>query len=478
MPIDCSPIGLTVSLPADAAALAAYGTPLLNDPVAFDDPALTALAARINPVDITQLGIVPDANGNDTFVRHQNPGVPVADRRDSYVSIGPAGAPIRYYVKSHIGTGTYGAIAKVSTTEAPGGLEFALKMQSIPNDGGYDMNTIINIVKEAVVNYILCQQYPLFCNQIHQIGIAPIVAGRPIKIFYLLEILDRTLHEQLGIEAGRAALPADVAAVAGFTVGQTCRGDYFKKSLCSLAPKLQQIYTDLHGNHGDLHAKNIMNGKIIDYGFFRIAYEGVQLETNIYFNSHSSESRDLTILIYDVWRNSNGKNCSIKDTLSPLLNIPNPNPAIFTRFDPWSRDDYRIHVHLGQVQLLINAAEAAALAAGKTAFEQEELQNAAALERSIPGPGRTTSPLYKFFNTFNNPNISFAAIQALMCPVAVAVADADADADADVDADPEANVNVHIGGRRLVSKKSRQLTRKNARNKRRRTQRHKIRQSR
>ena len=475
MPIDCNPIGLAMSLPADAAALAAYGTPLLNDPVEFNDPALIALAARINPIDITQLGIVPDANGHDTFVCHQNPGAPAADRRNSYISMGPAGAPTRYYVKSHIGSGGYGAIAKVSSTEAPGGTEFALKMQTVPyivdQVSGYDMNTIINIVKEAAVNYILCQQYPLFCNQIHQIGIAPIIAGRRIKIFYLLEILDRTLNEQLGIEAGRAALPADVAAVAGFTVGQTCRGDYFKKSLCRLAPKLQQIYTDLQGNHGDLHAKNIMGDKIIDYGFFRIYYEGVWLETNIYFNSRSSESRDLTILLYDVWRHSDGNNCSIKDTLRPLLNIPNPNPVIYTRFDPWYQADYRIHVNLVEVEHLKDAAEAAAIAAGQTAFEQEERKGAAALERSIPGPSRNTGPLYKFFNAFNNPNVSFAAIRALMCPaVAVAVADADPD--------PE-NMNVVVGGRRSVSNKIRRTTRKNADKKRkRRTRQHRRERSR
>jgi hypothetical protein len=129
-------------------------------------------------------------------------------------------------------------------------------------------------------------------------------------------------------------------------------------------------------------------------------------------------------------------------------------------------------VNLVEVEHLKDAAEAAAIAAGQTAFEQEERKGAATLQRSIPGPSRNTGPLYKFFNAFNNPNVSFAAIRALMCP-AVAVADADADPD------PE-NMNVVVGGRRSVSNKIRRTIRKNAdkKRKRRRTRQHRRERSR
>jgi hypothetical protein len=42
--------------------------------------------------------------------------------------------------------------------------------------------------------------------------------------------------------------------------------------LCGIATGLEEIYNTFNGNHGDLKPDNIMDGKLIDYGFFRLEY--------------------------------------------------------------------------------------------------------------------------------------------------------------------------------------------------------------
>ena len=117
MPIDCRPIGLNLTFPADAARLAYY-----NDQA--DDVRVKALWADVAQVNISTLQFAT-VGGKLTFRAHN----PYSMYTWSYIDFPvPGGAPVRYYVRAHIGGGAYGIIGAISTS-APGAPLRILKLQ-------------------------------------------------------------------------------------------------------------------------------------------------------------------------------------------------------------------------------------------------------------------------------------------------------------------------------------------------------------
>jgi hypothetical protein len=178
-----------------------------------------------------------------------------------------------------------------------------------------------------------------------------------------------------------------------------------------------------------------MDNKLIDFGLSRVKYEGTWLSAGSRYNTRSSTSRDLTNLIWYAWHFNEGYRCSIKDTLRPLLGWPNPDATVFSEFESWAgrnaapipdppfadiQVNSRSYFRMITIPVGVAALKAARLAAfpdpgeGATAVDKGILSDSIRLTNAIYPIVLT--PLYLYFNAFDNPNCTFAAVRAAMCP--------------------------------------------------------------
>jgi hypothetical protein len=146
-----------------------------------------------------------------------------------------------------------------------------------------------------------------------------------------------------------------------------------------------------------------MDGKLIDYGFFRLTYEGVILVTEPTFNAHSRDSRDLTNLIYYIWHYCGGHRCGVRNILRTFLNIPNPDPAVFILFNQWS------------LRGALPPPPPAPVVIGP--INRMRIAPAAPPSRQAMGlsPPVQLAPMYRFFNHYNAV-ARFAVVKARLCP--------------------------------------------------------------
>ena len=375
--------------------------------------------------------------GNELFIPHS-----VA--APSYIEIGPVGAQTRYYVRAHLANGSYGSICRVSTSASPAAGEIirVLKLQKISYDlpydedyslsGGYDWNRFIEIVKEAVINKCLVSINPDNYNIIYNIGKAPLSDKRSIRIYYLLESLEQTF--QTAVQG--FGDPGFYGGGGGYTPIDTQIGGITHDTLCSVNNILYSLHNFYSGTHGDLHTRNVMfyrnaggevGPKLIDFGFTRLVYEGALLECNTTFNNHSSSSRDLTILIFNIWHYALGWRCSINADLSGCLTWGNPDAGTFSTFQNWStRNAIRDEPNFTMtVRPASNTARRAAIGAtpgiapGGNDYYRSETISAVRLDNVVL-PFSSLGPLYKYFNVYENPNATPAAVAArLLCPAPI-----------------------------------------------------------
>jgi len=382
MPLDFNPIGINITLPADGALVVPYTQ---------DGPGnarLQELRNRIHMLD--------PATPQYSNMLHLNAdrAVPNTPAQPSYITING----LRYDVVGYIGGGNYGSIYLVRTVgdaQIPAG-DYIMKLQIINNGNDYLNNTHeVETINEALINYILCTRFPDRCNVILKC-VAMLFGGRLCYCF-ILERLIQNLGEyinQLGITPGER--PAGTPP----TVLDTNQGNALTPALCSIATGLEQIFDTFNGNHGDLKADNIMDGKLIDYGFFRLVYEGVTLSAEPVFNTRPSMSRDLTNLIYYIWHYYGGHRCSIRDTLQNFLNIPNPDLAVFAVFTPWS-----LRGVLPQAQGAIGPINRIRIKAAADAPRQ-----AMRLRHPID-----LGPMYRYFNYYDAV-ATFVDVKQRYCP--------------------------------------------------------------
>jgi hypothetical protein len=172
-----------------------------------------------------------------------------------------------------------------------------------------------------------------------------------------------------------------------------------------------------------------MDNKLIDFGMSRLRYEGTWVSAGSKYNTRSSESRDLTNLIYYAWHYNDGHTCSIKDILRPLLGWPNPDASVFRVFESWADRNgmplpYNIPVNsIADFRMItipagVDARKAARLAAppepGEGAYDRFVVESSVDLEDASRPIG--LGPLYLYFNVFDNPSCTFDAVRAAMCP--------------------------------------------------------------
>jgi len=433
MPIDAaifSALGIqNFAIPANVRRLEPYnGSPA-------DLARIRTLFIDIQTVNNTTLDYYRDPSGQEYFIPHS-----VAT--PSYIDIGPAGAQTRYYVRAHIANGSYGSICKVSTSSSPtaGEIIRVLKLQKIsydlPHDeayspsGGYDWNRFIEIVKEAVINKCLVSTNPDNYNIIYKIGKALLSDYRSIRIYYLLESLDRTF--QTAVQG--LGDPGFYGGGGVYTPIDTQIGGVIRDTLCSVNNILYSLHNFYSGTHGDLHTKNVMfytnavtgeeRPKLIDFGFTRLEYEGVLLECNTTFNNRSSSSRDLTILIFNIWHYAFGWRCSINAELQDFLTFANPDVGTFSTFQNWStRNLIRGEPNFTMtVRPASNTARRGAIGAtpgiapGGNDYYRRKTISAVTLQ-DVVIPFNSLGPLYKYFNVFDNPSATHATVNAaLACP--------------------------------------------------------------
>jgi hypothetical protein len=393
MPLDFSPIGINdFILPRDAGLLASFN-------IAADTARLDTLKDKLAAVKFHNIDrvLVVD-NNKDKFI-------PYNAASPSYIEIQqPDGTMQRNYVKAHIGNGTYGSICLISTTAAGDGLVRILKMQKIPyQEGiGIDMiNDMLIAIKEAIINFILCSKYPDFINTIFTVGMRPYMPELSIRIFFVLEKLSNTLNADIQ----RIGNPGDKSVKIG---------NYLKPKLCHISRGLKVIFDELGGNHGDLKGDNVMDNKLIDFGLFRLTYEDVILSCSE-FNNRSCNSRDLTILTYYIWHYTDGRRCSIRHLLEPMLIWDNPSVATFSQFESWTLRnavDPNFKMTIIQAENNRRKDEARANAAGKPAYDVYIAEQSVSLESFPPVD---LGPLYKYFNVFDNPNCNFDIVSAEFC---------------------------------------------------------------
>jgi hypothetical protein len=303
MPLDFNPIGINIALPADGHLVVPY----IHNAAGFG--LLQTLRSRINILDTVN----PNFNNHLSINAADGRAVPSIAARPSYITING----LRYDVVSYIGGGNYGSIYSVITAgdaQIPAG-EYIMKLQKInTGDDERDNTNEYETIIEALINYILCTRFPDRCNAILKC-VAMLFNGVPCYCF-ILEKLHRNLGEsinQLGVTPGErphGTLPSQ---------RDTDQGNMLSPVLCGIATGLEEIYNTYNGNHGDLKPDNIMDGKLIDYGFFRLEYEGVMLVAEPSYNARSRNSRDLTNLIYMIWHYYGGHRCGIRTTLRTLL---------------------------------------------------------------------------------------------------------------------------------------------------------------
>jgi len=393
---------------------------------------IDALKNDIEQVNNTSLRYYTNPSGQECFIPH-------SAAYTSYIDIGPAGAQTRYYVRAHIANGSVGSICKVSTSPDPAAGEIIriLKLQKISCrypvghpaytiQTGYNWNNFIQMVKEAVINKFLATINPTYYNIIYKIGIAPLIAGYPLRIYYLLEQLEETFETRIERLGAPGPMGSPVDTEIGTITGNT---------LCTVKDIIDSLHTVYSGSHGDLKINNLMfytdvagekKPKLIDFGYSRLEYEGALLECNIYFNKIPSASRDLTMLIFSIWHNALGWRCSINADLEYFLTWPNPDGAVFSTFESWSerhaiRDEpnFTMTVKAGTNAARIATARVAAkLRTGIPDGDRDYISTAsedAVTLYSVPPVG--LAELYLYFNVFDNPNATPAAVAArLLCP--------------------------------------------------------------
>ena len=423
-------------MPIDAAIFSALGIKYFAIPAnvrrldpyngSHDLVRTTSLLADIQTVNNTSLRFYRNPSGQEIFMSH-NPLAGVS----SYIDIGPPDLITRYYVRAHLANGSYGSICRVSTSASPAAGEIirVLKLQKILYDpSGYDWNRFIEIVKEAVINKCLVSTNPDNYNIIYKIGKAPLSDHSSIRIYYLLESLDRTFQTAVqgfgdpGYNGG------------GYTPIDTQIGLITHDTLCSVNNILYSLHNFYSGTHGDLHTRNVMfyrnavtgevRPKLIDFGFTRLKYEGVLLECNTTFNNRSSSSRDLTILIFNIWHYAFGWRCSINAELQDFLTFANPAVGTFSTFQNWStRNAIRDEPYFTMTDRpASNTARRGAIgvtpgiAPGGKDYYRSETKSAVSLDDVII-PFNDLGPLYKYFNVFDNPSATHATVQAVLaCP--------------------------------------------------------------
>jgi len=398
MPLDFSPIGINdFILPRDAGLLASIN-------VQADAARLRTIKDKLAVVNIVtpimSRVLVVDDN-KDKFI-------PYNAASPSYIEIQqPNGSMEKNYVKAHIGNGTYGSICLISTTAVGDGEVRILKMQKIPHQDVKDMmNDTLIAIKEAIINFILCFKYPDFINTIFTVGMRPYMPGQSIRIFFVLEKLTNTLHTDIQ----RIGNPGDKSVKIG---------NYLKPKLCHISRGLKVIFDELGGNHGDLKGDNVMDNKLIDFGLFRLTYEDVILSCSE-FNNRSCNSRDLTILTYYIWHYTDGRRCSIRHLLEPMLIWDNPSVATFSQFESWTLRnavDPNFKMTIIEAENNRRKDEARDNAAGKPAYDVYIAKQSVSLESFPPVD---LGPLYKYFNVFDNPNCNFDIVSAEFCKPVVA----------------------------------------------------------
>ena len=294
----------------------------------------------------------------------------------------------RWNVTAHIGSGAYGAVCRIHNPDTN---TFAvLKVQIVENN-----SSIFNIVNEALIQAICCSLQRRYICNIYGICKKYDVAGRRSRIYYILENLDKTLQQNIQ-EVGNPPGPL----VNGFTRKQVIYGNSFKTLLCGLSLIFKSINLSVFFNHGDLHAKNFVGQKIIDFGFSRVSMTvggiTVVLSASPQFTTTTSLSRDMTRLTYHLWHYLGGDTCSQKAILKNILNFPNPDPGVYEKFESWDRNYGNRPSH--KIKIF-----------GGNSF--------------VPNNNK----IYDLLDQYNNPNGTFDRVRLMTCPPGVeSIVDAEA----------------------------------------------------
>jgi len=404
-------MGLNLTLPADGDLLRSY-----RGPGRGDDDRIAELVSRVRVLEKEGEGrmnvdkLYEYNEGGRSRFRVNTPETP------SYIKINGN----RFDVESHIGSGAWGTVCRIVREGVP---PLVLKMQILENI--YD---IVYNVREAINNFIWSREYPAMCNIIHGIVIKYKEGMRRRRIYFILESLNKTMTtalQQIGVPP---YLPEGIVAVPGFTQRETILGTGIKGGLCRLAQGLALIHDNLGGTHGDLHCNNFMDGKLIDYGYSRMVkmMGGVEwtIQCKADYNNKTSESRDLTYFVWNLWHHTDCRYSTAKEILKSFLNFPNPAPYIYNMFEPWWR---------------------------RTGDRPSHIIHKIGNEKNDFPPEKRK--LYYIFNDYENPNCTFIKVQEKTCPLAaVAVGPAVAEA---------VGPAVAVGGRRsrnIKNKRARRAT--------------------
>ena len=391
MPLNFNPIGINITLPVDGHLVVPY----IHNAAGF--ALLQTLRSRIDLLDTVD----PQFYNMLAINAADRRAVPNTPAQPSYITING----LRYDVVSYIGGGSYGSIYSVSTVgdaQIPAS-EYIMKLQIIDTgDDERDNTEEMETINEALINYILCTRFPARCNAILKC-VAMLFDGQPCYCF-ILEKLNQNLGEvinHIGVTPGERPQGPP-------TQEDIDQGNMLAPVLCGIATGLEEIYNTFNGNHGDLKPDNIMDGKLIDYGFFRLEYEGVMLVAEPTYNAHSRDSRDLTNLIYVIWHYCGGHRCGIRNILRTFLNIPNPAPAVFIQFDRWSLR--------GALPLAPGPPGPPAPVVIGPINRMRIAPNAPASHQAMRlSPPIELAPMYRFFNHYNAV-ATFAAVKARLCP--------------------------------------------------------------
>ena len=250
----------------------------------------------------------------------------------SFITIGG----VHYYIQGQTFGGTRGRVSRVSTDPAVPG-NYILKIQICDDEDKYR-----NCIKECIINSIVDQEYHnnllcQFANRLYAVAgdidisiphpnpAIPAILY-PYYVCMIQEGLDRTVKDLL------VPLP-----------NQNLE-DMIKNIIYQISAKLQILWANSHFNHVDLKGDNIMidmhgSYRLIDFGFSRMDpfLNGNEIVADpIPLSTRSSESRDLTQLLWYIWHYVNGNQFPLGSIIRNLFiyclkNIPglnrrNPNP--------------------------------------------------------------------------------------------------------------------------------------------------------
>jgi tRNA A-37 threonylcarbamoyl transferase component Bud32 len=187
-----------------------------------------------------------------------------------------------YDITLQLGSGTYGTVFCIETNR----VKYALKEQNY----GKNKTALGQMLKEAIVHFILCEQKDASSHFPKIIQIA----WNPTNFFIVMEYLDL------------------------FNGGETLNNIFenkeyrnspkYMKDACEVATKIaliiQPLQDSLKFSHGDLNFGNIYLAsnktiKLLDFGFSSVELGGKQIITNV-LNKNYKPGKDLSIYTYSV----------------------------------------------------------------------------------------------------------------------------------------------------------------------------------